>query len=180
MLRHRPLIAAIAVLAVLALPSVALASASNTPARKLAKRNFAVLRTAQRAGDRVPGLTGSHLLTRRVGRVDGRTVWLGLDGSRLCVWLRGDRGEHAESCSSVARALRPGTPIAIVYGGKGLTAAVALPDGASHARVQTRSGSGTPLRIRRNALVYATRAKGSRLFWQAPDGSERELPLRRP
>jgi hypothetical protein len=180
MLRHRPLVAATAALAVLVLPSVALSATADAPARKLAKQNFAVLRTAQRAGDTVPGLTGSQLFTRRVGRIEGRTLWLGLDGPRLCVWLRGDRGEHAESCSSVARALRPGSPIAIVYGGAGLTAAVALPDGASRARVQARGGTETPVRIRRNALVYATKAKGSQLIWQAPDGTEHALALARP
>jgi hypothetical protein len=172
----RPLVVITAAFAVLIAPPAAQAVSP----RALAKRHFAVLRTAERAGDRVPGLSAPGLLTRRVARVDGRTVWLGVRGRQLCLWLRTDHGGHAESCSRVARALAPASPVAMVYGARGLTAAVALPDGCSDARLQRRGGSEARLRIRRSALVLVTKASGSRLVWRAQDGSERALPVSKP
>jgi hypothetical protein len=173
----------IAALATALLPAAApgaSGASSERAARALAKRSFAVLRRDERAGDRVPGVTGSALLTRRVATVDGRRVWIGLDGPRLCVWLRGTTGGGATTCSSVARAVAPRSPLALLYrGGERLSAVVALPDGASGGSLETAGGKVVRQRIRHNALAVAAKP-GARLTWSAPDGSEHQLRLRRP
>jgi hypothetical protein len=177
----RPLVVLGAASVAILLPSGMAFASPESAARKLARQHFAVLRTAARPADRVPGLADTHALTRRAGRVDGRTLWLGVTGTRLCLWLRTDAGGHGQACSSVARAVRPASSLALVYGGlDGLTAAVALPDGASHARAVARGGATTRLRIRRGAIVYRTKARGTRLVWDAADGSEIQMVVAKP
>jgi hypothetical protein len=176
----RPLVVLGAASAALVLPSVALSASPESAARKLARQHFAVLRSAERAGDAVPGLADAHALTRRVGRVEGRTIWLGVTGTRLCLWVRADTGGRGQACASVARAVQPEKSPAVVYGGgHGMTIALALPDGSSKARAVTR-GKTTRLRIRRSAVVHFTSARRTKLVWTAPDGTEIRMPVARP
>lgn len=139
--------------------------ASWTKAQKDAKALFAVLRRPAKPTDKLPGKTSSKtapvVLSRRVGSLNGKTFYLVLRSTQVCLAVTFSGGRSAgEQCVPVAKiTARKGLPQALEAGITAIDFIVVVPDGATVAR--TQDGVTTPQTVAKNAALISTTLGGT-------------------
>jgi hypothetical protein len=165
--------AATAALTLAAVPAAAPAAkkkkaktpASWVKAQKDAKALYGVLRRPGTAADKLPKgakKAPPAAISRKVGALSGRTYYLVVRATQLCLAVKLSTGQTPEFCVPVAK-VKSGSSVPKALesaGGSNFDYVVAVPDGATVGR--TYAGTTTPQTVTDNAaLIGATPFGGS-------------------
>ncbi len=178
---------ATAALALTAVPATAPAAkkkprtpASWVKAQKDAKALFGVLRRPATAADKLPRSAKKSppaAISRTVGALSGRTYFLVVRATRVCLAVKLSTGQTPEFCVPVAK-VKSGSSVPKALesaGGSNFDYVVAVPDGATVSR--TAAGTTTPQTVADNAALIASIPFGGSVDVTFKSGATLKLAL---